>query len=255
MSIEIKCAYDKIVQIKDLTQHPKNFRKHSREQIQRFAEILKYQGIRRPIRVSRLSGFITSGHGLLAALQLLKSTSAPCNFQDYKDEDQEIADLVADNALSDWEPLDLSAINLEVPNLGPDFDINMLGLKDFKLDAFERELGQNTEAYIKKIEAPIYEPKGERPGVNELFNRSKAIELAREIEKSEIPDEIKSFLFNAAHRHTVFNYEKIAEFYAHADEATQLLMEKSALVIIDFKQAIENGFVSLSKEIAKAYHD
>lgn len=147
--MKVHCNYDKLIKIKDLTPHPKNCNKHSREQIQRLAKILEYQGIRRPIRVSKLSGYITSGHGLHQALTLLKSNDAPVNFQDYENEDQEYADIVADNSIASWAELDLSSINLELPNLGPDFDIEMLGLKDFeieptdKYDIKEKELDEN----------------------------------------------------------------------------------------------------------------
>jgi hypothetical protein len=54
-------------------------------------------------------------------------------------------------------------------------------------------------------------------------------------------------------RHIVFDYQKIADYYAHASKEIQELMEKSALVIIDFNKAIQNGYVKLSHEIAKQY--
>ena len=57
----------------------------------------------------------------------------------------------------------------------------------------------------------------------------------------------------AASRHTVFNYAKIADYYAHADAKMQSLMEQSALVIIDFEDAIKNGYARLSDEIATMY--
>lgn len=136
--IEIKCAYDKLVPLKDLNPHPKNPNKHSKDQIERLAKVIKYQGVRRPIRVSRLSNCITSGHGLLAALGSLGRKDAPVNYQDYENEDQEFADLVADNSLQSWSELDLASINLEVPSLGPDFDIDWLGIKDFEIDAADK---------------------------------------------------------------------------------------------------------------------
>ena len=49
----------------------------------------------------------------------------------------------------------------------------------------------------------------------------------------------------------MFNYAKIADYYAHATPEVQNLMEKSALVIIDFNDAIMNGYVELSKEISQ----
>jgi hypothetical protein len=70
-----------------------------------------------------------------------------------------------------------------------------------------------------------------------------------EINESGIPEKVKEFLRIAAERHTVFDFSKIAEFYAHADVETQRLMENSALVIIDHRKAIENGFIQLTKRM------
>lgn len=143
--IEIKCVYDKLVAVDQLRLHPKNPNKHSDEQIARLAKIIQYQGIRRPVRVSNLSGCIVAGHGLLLALQSLGELTAPINFQDYESEEQEFADLVADNSIASWADLDFAAINLEVPDLGPDFDIDLLGMKSFFLDASERGTDPNKE--------------------------------------------------------------------------------------------------------------
>ena len=61
----------------------------------------------------------------------------------------------------------------------------------------------------------------------------------------------KEFLRHAAARHLVFNYSKIADYYAHTSPEMQRLMEKSALVIIDFDDAIANGYVRLSENIKR----
>ena len=55
----------------------------------------------------------------------------------------------------------------------------------------------------------------------------------------------------AATRHLVFNYARIADYYAHASKDVQKLMEQSALVIIDLDDAIANGYVKLSENIKK----
>lgn len=54
-------------------------------------------------------------------------------------------------------------------------------------------------------------------------------------------------------RHIVFSYSNIADYYAHSEKEIQNLFEESALVIIDFNKAIENGYVKLSKQIAELY--
>lgn len=107
--------------------------------------------------------------------------------------------------------------------------------------------------YSNKIEAPIYEPKNKKPHLMELVDTSKSNSLVREVIASDIPQDIKDFLVEAAKRHSIFNYEKIADYYAHASPEVQALMEKSALVIIDFGQAIQNGYVRLCEEIRSQY--
>lgn len=117
---------------------------------------------------------------------------------------------------------------------------------------FEKE--EKTESkYSSKIEAPIYEPKNKKPHVLELYDDRKTKRLIQEINTSDLPIEEKTFLIEAAKRHTVFNYEKIADYYAHSSKEVQELMERSALVIIDFDKAIEYGYVRLCDEIKSQY--
>lgn len=107
--------------------------------------------------------------------------------------------------------------------------------------------------YTKKIEAPIYEPSHAKPHLLLLRDEGKTKSLIREIDSSSLPDNEKAFLRAAATRHTVFNYENIADYYAHSNPEMQRLMEKSALVIIDFDSAIEHGFVKLCDNIRQQY--
>jgi hypothetical protein len=136
--VKINCLYDQLVPITDLHPHPKNRNSHPQEQITRLARILEYQGWRYPIKVSKLSGFITSGHGRLEAAKAAGWAEVPVNYQDYESEEQEYADLQADNSIASWAELDLSGINADLADLGPDFDIDLLGLKNFTLDLSEK---------------------------------------------------------------------------------------------------------------------
>lgn len=136
--MEIRCRYDQLVPLKELKPHPKNRNDHPDDQIERLAEILKYQGWRYPIKISNLSGYIISGHGRLMAAQFLKLDSVPVQYQDYESEEQEYADLIADNAVASWSELDLSGINSDILDLGPDFNVDLLGLKDFVVDPIEK---------------------------------------------------------------------------------------------------------------------
>ena len=138
--------------------------------------------------------------------------------------------------------------------LANDWDIKEL--EDWGLDGFPFDIDadeKDEDDYSKKIEVPKYEPKGEKPETVELFDKEKADDFIEKIKASGISKEEKAFLFMAAYRHTKFNYKNIAEYYAHANKEMQGLMEDSALVIIDFDKAIENGYVKLSEDIANQY--
>lgn len=122
--------------------------------------------------------------------------------------------------------------------------INLFG-SDFK--------SNEEQKYSTKIESPIYEPKNQKPHILELVDKSKTQRLIREIQESNLDEDEKKFLIDASQRHMVFNYEKIADYYAHSNKEMQNLMEKSALVIIDFEKAIQLGYVKLCDEIRTQY--
>jgi hypothetical protein len=99
---------------------------------------LEYQGWRYPVKVSKQTGLVTSGHGRILAAKRNGWKEVPVSFQDYEDETQEIADVTSDNAIASWAELDLSMVNAFAPDLGPDFDIDLLGIKDFVLEPAEK---------------------------------------------------------------------------------------------------------------------
>lgn len=125
-----------------------------------------------------------------------------------------------------------------------------------QLEMFEspEESSKADEKYTRKVQVPIYEPKGVQPHIFSLVDTYKANRLIAEIQSNEsITAEEKKFLTEAAKRHNVFNYAKIADYYAHASKEMQQLMEKSALIIIDFDKAIQLGYVKLSDEISQQF--
>ena len=109
-------------------------------------------------------------------------------------------------------------------------------------------MGDDTK-YSRAIRNPQYTPKDVKPHLAELCNHGKYSELLAKINKSNVSEEEKKFLRLAASRHIVFNYSRIADYYAHADKEMQELMEQSALVILDIDDAIANGYVKLSAKM------
>ena len=148
---------------------------------------------------------------------------------------------------------DLSALDYNLDLIGWDGEELARLLEGEGLSGEEGEGEQGDDNYSRKVEAPIYEITGDCPPIPDLFDRRKADDLIAEIDRAGIPEDVATFLRHAAERHVVFNFRNIAEFYAHADAEVQNLMERSALVIIDFNRAIESGFIELTDRIKTIY--
>ena len=106
----------------------------------------------------------------------------------------------------------------------------------FQFDVKREKLKFDSETYYNLI-------------TNVTKSKDKTNQLIEKINNSNIPTGIKEFLIKASYRHLAFNYQNIAEYYAHADKEVQELMEESALVIIDYDNAIRNGYVQIKEAI------
>lgn len=132
-----------------------------------------------------------------------------------------------------------------------------LNVSAFEFD-FPQEINSDClddNPYNDLTSIPQYDVKGENPFLTECYDTEKTDSLIEEIKSSNVAEDEKQFLMLAAHRHCRFNYRKIAEYYSSASPECQHLMEKSALVIIDYDDAIANGYASLSRKLKEAYDD
>ncbi len=138
--MNIKCKFDVMMDIRELKSkfNPKNPNEHPEDQIEEIIKIFKYQGIRSPARISNLSDLLTAGHGRILSAEKMGLTEYPVEYQDYDSEEQEYADMVADNALQKWAILNIGKVNTEIGSLGPDFDIDLLGIKDFVVEVADK---------------------------------------------------------------------------------------------------------------------
>lgn len=109
--------------------------------------------------------------------------------------------------------------------------------------------------YTSKITIPNYEPKNIKPHIQSLIDSQKTKRIINEINNSNITEEEKVFLIEAARRHSIFNYQNIADYYAHATPEMQHLMERQALVIIDFEKSYQYGYIKLAHEVANQYFE
>jgi DNA modification methylase len=128
----INCAFSKLVPIAELKPYSRNRNKHPPEQIERLAKLIQHHGLRHPVIVSTLSGEVIAGNGRLEALKHMGASMVPVDYQDFPDSDAEWKFSVSDNAVALWAELDLAGISLDLPVMG-EFDLDMLGIKDFTL--------------------------------------------------------------------------------------------------------------------------
>ena len=136
----IKCANSKIVSVDSLVPHPLNPNKHPDKQIKLLAKIIKHQGQRLPIVVSKLSGFIVAGHGRLEAIKSLGWKECAIDEQDFASQAEEYAHMIADNKIAEIAEHDDAKMIADLKAMDFDLDLELLGMPDFTIDPTETEL-------------------------------------------------------------------------------------------------------------------
>lgn len=144
MEEKFQCAYTELVDIDTLVENPKNNNKHPEKQIEMLAKIIKFQGQRSPIVVSKRSGFIVKGHGRLQALKKLGYTKVAVDYQDYESEAQEYADMTADNKISELAEFDKDMFMAEFPTLSVK-DIELFGMQEIPNIEIKTEIEEKPE--------------------------------------------------------------------------------------------------------------
>jgi ParB-like chromosome segregation protein Spo0J len=137
--ILIHCAHTELVEIDKLVEHSRNPNKHPESQIKLLAKIIKAQGFRNPIVVSKRSGFIIKGHGRLAAARLLEMERVPVDVQDYENEAAEWADMIADNKIAELSENDDEELKALLAELDGQIDIELTGFDLSAIDQFDVE--------------------------------------------------------------------------------------------------------------------
>ena len=146
-TIPVWCRYDEAVQIEAVTAHPRNPNTHPDKQIALLAKIVKAQGWRNPIVVSRRSGFIVKGHGRLQAAQLLQLDAVPIEYQDYETEAAEYADMIADNRIAELAEPDNAMLKDLLQELDDgSMDMDLTGFDAGELERLMLQEHQDGEA-------------------------------------------------------------------------------------------------------------
>ena len=158
--MKIHCAHNALVDPATLKPNPVNPNRHSAHQIQLLASIIQEQGWRGPITVSKRSGLIVRGHGRLEAALLMGSEKVPVDFQDYASEAEELADLLADNRLSELAELDeddLKRVIESIRESDPSFDVELTGFMDDEIARLYDEKPEDDVETVPRMEIQAFE--------------------------------------------------------------------------------------------------
>lgn len=214
------------------------------------------------IIAQRSTGYILAGNHRYQAAIAAGADRIPVQWVDV-DDAHALRILLADNRTNDVASYDDAALAELLTELAEDGGLTGTGYDGDDLDQLLNDLApkddDGEEPYSWKAAAPIYTPRGTPPDVTDLYDRSRTEALLAEINElndaHDLNPELVDLLRFAAERHTVFRYDRIADYYPHATAAEQRLIEASALVIIDYEQAIERGFVTLERELTETFED
>jgi len=231
-----------------LLANPRNWRVHGGPQRDALRGSLAEVGWVQQIMVNRRTGFVVDGHARVEEALSAHEPTVPVLYVDLSDEEERLI-------LATLDPIGAMAGRNEerLGELLAELTVKSPGLQALLDSLGTPELAENI--YTAAVNVPQYQITGEDPPPSDLYDAAKAMELAAAIEAADLPTELRAFLLAAAQRHVVFNYALIAESYAHASPEVQRLYEDSALIIIDLDDAIRNGFVRFTKELAELEDD
>lgn len=242
----MKIEYVDISTLKSNPANPRTIKKAQLEKLKKsikdFPEMLEL----RPIVIDA-NNEVLGGNMRLKALKELNINQVPVVKITELDDDKKRQFIIKDNVgYGDWDWDMLNA----------DWDLNEL--KDWGLDVAEFKITDDEveeTPYSTKVQAPIYVPSENEPSLTDTYDDTTYKKFIKQIDETDIDNDMKEYLKICATRHIQFNYEKIADLYAHQNKEIQELMETLALVIIDFDKAIELGYIKLGDDLMEQYKD
>ncbi len=220
-----------VVSVKDLKPHSKNPKLHNVKLIQKSIDTL---GFVDDVVIDE-NNVILGGHGRIKALKEIGEEAVEVIRVSNWDEKQKEKYLLVANQSTILGGFDDEMIKL--------FDDETLKFSEMYIDLGINE--EDDDTYSKVVESPIYMPSEIPAELDEMFDDKKLKDLLKKINKLDPKDErLKEFLISSAYRFVKFKFDKIADYYARCkSKEVKEIMEDMALVVIDYKKAVELGFV------------
>lgn len=230
--------------LESLIPYANNAKEHTKKQINQIAASIQEYGFNDPIAVWHDADghpVIIEGHGRALAAQKLHMATVPVICLDELSDTQRRQYTLVHNQLTMNTGWDIDTLNAELDALENTWDATAY---DFTPPTLETP----AEEYLKHVGAIQYTPSGKKWRPEDLYTLPKT-DLLRDIQRVE-SEELRTFLTVAYYRLAEMNFPRIADYYCDADPQTQRLMERLALVIIDTRNAIENGYMDVQEKMA-----
>lgn len=107
---KVMCTFTEMVNPETLKLNPRNPNLHPQGQLNLIGKVIRAQGWRQAVTVSKRSGLVVRGHGRVLASLRAGFKLVPVDYQDYESEAMEIADMIADNKLASEAALNRDVI-------------------------------------------------------------------------------------------------------------------------------------------------
>lgn len=102
--------------------------------------------------------------------------------------------------------------------------------------------------YSKVIGIPDFVPREDNVELENCINTEKYVKLVQEINASKVSEAEKKFLRLAATRWIQFRYDNVAQYFCtKSSPEMQKMLQRLAMVLIDFDDALENGLTNAQK--------
>lgn len=247
MSDRLKIVYKPISEIKEYANNPRK-NDHAVKAVENSISLF---GFRIPILIDS-NNIIVAGHTRVKACYELGITEVPCIIADDLTEEQIRAFRLVDNKTAEIADWDFEKLAEELDDI-LNIDMEQFGFGEADTLDSDKIFGEKDNPYTTNLNCPQYEPTGKDVPLEALVDTSKTDQLLEEIAEADVPDDVKRFLRLGAQRHLRFDYRNIAEYYSNAPPEVQDLFERSALVIIDYEDAMKHGFVRATSALEEIF--
>lgn len=247
MSDRLKIVYKPISELKRYENNPRI----NGDAVKFVASSIREFNFKVPIVIDR-NNVIVCGDTRYQACFELGITEVPCIVADDLTEEQVRAFRLADNKTAEIADWDFEKLAEELDDI-LNIDMEQFGFGEADTLDSDKIFEEKDNPYTTNLNCPQYEPTGKDVPLEALVDTSKTDQLLEEIAEADVPDDVKRFLRLGAQRHLRFDYRNIAEYYSNAPPEVQDLFERSALVIIDYEDAMKHGFVRATSAIEEIF--